>query len=140
MSANSPTAYLVVRPNITNGILIGTPAAFGNIVVIDDALTVGPDEKSEVIGNAQGLWVSTGKNFPSLTVYLDFGFTQGEFNGSSISVFSRNPIAQTERQLAVVGGRGKFEMAKGVANLKTIFVNYTSGNALVEYHVTVIHY
>ena len=70
---------------------------------------------------------------------MDFGFTQGEFNGSSISVFSRNPITETERELAVVGGRGKFRMAKGFAHLKTYFVNFMSGDAIVEYNVTVIH-
>ncbi|OMO92805.1 Plant disease resistance response protein [Corchorus olitorius] len=135
MSGKNPSAVLVVRPNITN-----TQTNFGNIVVADDLLTVGPDVKSKVIGNAQGLWVVTGQTVLTLTAFMDLRFTFGEFNGSSISVFSRNPIMQTERQLAVVGGTGKFEMAKGVANLKTYFVNITTADAIVEYNVTVIHY
>ncbi|XVE93799.1 hypothetical protein REPUB_Repub01dG0226100 [Reevesia pubescens] len=111
LGGKNPSAVLVARANIT-----------------------------EVIGNAQGLWVSSGKDIPTLVAFFDFGFTKGEFNGSSISVFSRNPIVETERELAVVGGRGKFRMAKGFAQLKTYFLNVTNGYAIVEYNVTVIHH
>ncbi|GMJ03579.1 hypothetical protein like AT2G21110 [Hibiscus trionum] len=58
----------------------------------------------------------------------------------SISMFSRNPITETEREVAVVGGSGKFRMAKGFAQLKTYFRNSTLRNSIVEYKVTVIHY
>ncbi|XP_017970570.1 PREDICTED: dirigent protein 4 [Theobroma cacao] len=139
MSGKNPSAVMVARPNMTTA-FNNTPTPFGSVFVTDDPMTVGPHLTSEVIGNAQGLWASTGQDVPSLTVYMDFGFTQGKFNGSSISVFSRNPITQTKRELAVVGGRGKFRMATGFAELKTYFVNFTSGDAIVEYKVTVIHH
>ncbi|KAK6253820.1 hypothetical protein QUC31_015540 [Theobroma cacao] len=139
MSGKNPSAVMVARPNMTTA-FNKAPPAFGSVFATDDPLTVGPDLTSEVIGNAQGLWALTGQNVPCLTVYWDLGFTQGKFNGSSISVFSRNPITQTERELAVVGGRGKFRMATGFAKLKTYFVNFTSGDAIVEYKVTVIHH
>lgn len=84
--------------------------------------------------------MSTSPDVLSLVLYFDFGFTKGEFKGSSFSVFSRNPITEKERELAVVGGRGKFRMATGFAKLKTYFVNSTSGNAIVEYKVTLIHH
>ncbi|GMJ03574.1 hypothetical protein like AT2G21110 [Hibiscus trionum] len=135
MSGKVPSSVIVARPNMTTS----PNDTFGSVVVTDDRLTVGPDVKSEVIGNAQGLWVSSGRDVPCLTVYMDFGFTEGELNGSSISIFSRNPIVGTERELAVVGGRGKFRMAQGYAQLKTYFVNFTSGDAIVEYKVTVIY-
>ncbi|KAE8711718.1 Dirigent protein 15 [Hibiscus syriacus] len=125
----------VARPNVTTA----SNDTFGSVVATDDLLTIGPNVTSRVIGNAQGLWVSTGREVSCLTVYMDFGFTVGEFNGSSISIFSRNPVSQTERELAVVGGRGKFRMAQGYAQLKTYYVNFTTGDAIVEYKVTVIH-
>ncbi|KAL3581600.1 hypothetical protein D5086_015932 [Populus alba] len=93
-SGKNPSAVLVARPNITTGQSV---VPFGSLFVADDPLTVGPELTSEVIGNAQGLYVSSSQDIPSLVVYLDFGFTTGEFNGSSISVFSRNPITNTER-------------------------------------------
>ncbi|XP_022726820.1 dirigent protein 4-like [Durio zibethinus] len=139
LSGKNPSAVKVARPNITTA-FSGTPTPFGSVFAVDDPLTVGPDLTSEVVGNAQGIWVSTGQDVLTLVVYLDFGFTRGEFNGSSFSVFSRNPITKTEREVAVVGGRGKFRMATGFAHLRTYFLNSTSSDAIVEYNVTLIHH
>ncbi|KAK2665542.1 hypothetical protein Ddye_004116 [Dipteronia dyeriana] len=135
----NPSAVLIAKASLPNN---GTsPAPFGSLYAIDDPLTTGPELTSEVVGSAQGLWVSSAQGLQtSLVAYFDFGFTTGEFNGSSISVFSRNPVLETERELAVVGGRGKFKMARGFSELKTYFVDPTTGNAIVEYNVTVIHY
>ncbi|KAE8690667.1 putative aldo-keto reductase 2-like [Hibiscus syriacus] len=49
-------------------------------------------------------------------MYVDFAFTSGRFNGSSFSLFSRNPSSPPVRELAIVGGRGAFRMASGVLN------------------------
>ncbi|XVF45489.1 hypothetical protein PTKIN_Ptkin02bG0210700 [Pterospermum kingtungense] len=135
LSGKNVSTVLVARPNITN-----PPNGFGNVFATNDPLTVDPDPTSEVIGNAQGLDVSTGQDVVTLVLLFDFGFTKGEFKGSSFSVLSRNPILKKERELAVVGGRGKFRMATGFAQLKTCLANGTSGNAIVEYHVTLIHH
>ncbi|KAL9339667.1 hypothetical protein Peur_068682 [Populus x canadensis] len=59
----------------------------------------------------KGPYVSSSQHIPSLVAYFDFGFTAGEFNGSSISVFSRNPISNTERELAVVGRGGDISLS-----------------------------
>lgn len=139
LGGKNPSAVLVAKAKNTT---IGdkSPTPFSTVFAVDDPLTVGPELTSEVIGNCQGLYASTGQDNLSLVVYFDFGFTKGEFNGSAISVFSRNPVLETERELAVVGGRGKFRMARGFAQLKTFSVNQTNGDAIVEYNVTVFHY
>lgn len=82
--------------------------------------------------------LKAGQDTTTVVLYLDFGFTEGDLNDSSISVFSRNLAAETERELSVIGGRGKFKLAEGYALLKTIFTSNTS--LVVEYNVTVIHY
>ncbi|KAK8582491.1 hypothetical protein V6N13_069268 [Hibiscus sabdariffa] len=83
--------------------------------------------------------IIAGRNTPpSVLLYFDFGFTTGKFNGSSISVLSRNPTADMERELSVVGGRGKFRMAKGFAHLKVYSENATA--LIAELNVTIIHY
>ncbi|OMO92810.1 Plant disease resistance response protein [Corchorus olitorius] len=135
LSGQNATALTVVRPNTTAD---NSSIPFGSIGVLDDILKVGPEPDSEVIGNARGLAASASKDGSTLVVYLDFGFTKGMFNGSSFSVFSRNPVMDTERELAVVGGRGKLRMAQGFALIKTVFINAT--NLVVEYNVTVFHY
>ena len=134
-----PSAVRVVQANgISNNNTSLTP--FGTIWVVDDPLTEGLDPNSMVIGNSRGVYVSAGQDELMLVAYLDFGFTNGEFNGSSISVLSRNPVADIEREFAVVGGRGKFMMARGFANLKCIFFNESTGDSIVEYTMVLRHY
>lgn len=141
LSGSKPSAVEVARPSISKGDKSPTP--FGSLFAIDDPIRDGPEATtSKVIGNAQGLYVSS-SNKPGtlgLVMYVDFGFTSGKFNGSSFTVASRNPITEGKRELAVVGGRGRFRMARGVAKLKTYFLNTTNGDAIIEYHVTLVHY
>lgn len=139
LSGNKPTAVQVAQPNITVGAKSATP--FGHVYAIDDILREGPHENSKVIGNAQGLYVSSSQGDKlSIVMYVDFGFTTGKYEGSSISVFSRNPVTEPKRELAVVGGRGKFRLARGFAQVRTHYLNTTTGDAILEYHVTVLHY
>ncbi|KAJ1380973.1 Dirigent protein [Sesbania bispinosa] len=139
LSGKIPTAVEVAHPNITIGAKSATP--FGHVYAIDDPLREGPDANSKVIGNAQGLYLSSSQGDKlTLVLYADFGFTTGKFSGSSISVFSRNPVTEPKREVAVVGGRGKFRMARGYAEIKTHSLNTTSGDAVLEYRVTVVHY
>ncbi|XP_039138885.1 LOW QUALITY PROTEIN: dirigent protein 4-like [Dioscorea cayenensis subsp. rotundata] len=139
ISGDHPSAVPVALPEGTV-IKPGNLAPFGAVYVVDDPLTEGPDLNSKVIGHAQGFYVSAAQKDLVLVVAYDLGFTSGEFNGSSISVLSRNPILISEREVAIVGGRGKFRMARGFAKLKSYSSNATTGNAVVEYHITVFHY
>ncbi|XP_061374937.1 dirigent protein 4-like [Gastrolobium bilobum] len=139
LSGNKPSAVEIAHPNIPVGEKSATP--FGYVYAIDDPLREGPDEKSEVVGNAEGLYLSSSQGDKlTLVMYVDFGFTTGKYNGSSISVFSRNPVTETHRELAVVGGRGKFRMARGFAQVRTHYLNTTTGDAILEYNVTLLHY
>ncbi|PPD98256.1 hypothetical protein GOBAR_DD04756 [Gossypium barbadense] len=109
-----------------------SPVPFASLVAVNDPLRTGPEPDSELIGNVQGIALLAGTNASS-TQYIDFGFNTGKFNGSSLSVFSRG-----EPGLAVVGGRGRFMMATGVALFNPILINAT--NVIIEFNVTVIHY
>ncbi|MCL7029442.1 hypothetical protein MKW94_027724 [Papaver nudicaule] len=136
ISGDKPSAVLVAQSNKTSN----SPIPFGNIYAIDDPLTVGPEPSSRVVGNAQGTYVLSARETISLVMSVDFAFTTGEFNGSSFSVMSRNPITESSREIAIVGGRGKFRLARGFAELKTHYINFTSGDAIIKYHATVYHY
>lgn len=138
ISGNNPSAVLVAYPNGTV-VQEGNIVPFGSVYVFDDPLTEGPTLNSKVIGNARGLYASISRG-ADLTLLFngDLEFTSGEFNGSSISVFSRDPLVLT-KELAVVGGRGKFRMAQGFILNNAIFFNATSGDAILEFHVTIFH-
>ncbi|CAA6675033.1 unnamed protein product [Spirodela intermedia] len=137
ISGENPTAVQVANPNSTR-----FPFGFGSVFVIDDVLTEAVERSSPVVGNAQGIDVLTGLDKFSLVMTrelpVDFAFTTGKYKGSSFSVMSRNPITETRRELAVVGGRGKFRLARGVAQLTTRLLKYP--DAIIEYNVTLFHY
>ncbi|KAI3717376.1 hypothetical protein L1987_68957 [Smallanthus sonchifolius] len=135
LSGNNPFSVLVAKPKNTV-VKEGNVGPFGAVYVFDDPLTEGPDPKSKVIGNARGLYASVSRGSdPTLLFNGDLEFTRGEFNGSSISVVSRDPLVLI-KEVAVVGSRGKFRMAKGFSLLNAVFVNITSGDAILEWHVT----
>ncbi|KAK6150072.1 hypothetical protein DH2020_017597 [Rehmannia glutinosa] len=141
LSGKNPKAVKIAGPNSTTTPPIGdklTP--FGTLRAIDDPLTEGPEITSRVIGNARGLYVSASQDkILTLVLCVDLGFTSGEFNGSSLSVFSRNPGTDKVRELAVVGGRKRFRYARGFVLVMGVYGNPYNGDAVLEYNVTVVH-
>ncbi|KAL3814047.1 hypothetical protein ACJIZ3_015315 [Penstemon smallii] len=138
LSGKKPSAVLIAGPNTTKSDHDPTP--FGTTFAIDDILTEGPEATSRVIGNARGLYVSSSQDkLLTLVMYVDLGFTSGKYKGSSLSVFSRNPVTEKHREMAVVGGRGKFRFAQGFIKVKTHYLNYSNGDAVLEYDVEVVH-
>lgn len=138
LSGKTPSAVQIAAPKTVKD--KHNPTPFGSVFALDDLLTEGPEVTSRVIGNAQGMYLSSSqeKNL-TLVMYVDLGFTEGRFKGSSLSVFSRNPVMESHREMAVVGGRGLFRRAEGTVFVKTHFLNYTNGDAVLEYDVEVLH-
>lgn len=75
LSGKTPSAVLVARPNTTTG---SGPTPFGTVFAVDDRLTEGPESTSKVVGNAQGLYMSSGQETLGLVLGMDFGFTTGK--------------------------------------------------------------
>ncbi|XP_034681864.1 dirigent protein 4-like [Vitis riparia] len=136
---SKPSSVIVAGANSSTG-NNSLLSPFGTGHVLDEHLTEGPEPTSKVIGNAQGLLVSSGPKELSLAVYLDFGFTTGEFDGSSIVVASRFPVAADFAELEVVGGREKFRMTSGFVELKRYYFNETTGEAIGEWSSTLFYW
>lgn len=134
----NPSAVAVAR---ANGSTTPHAAPFGTVYAIDNTLREGPEQTSKDIGNARGLYVSAGRgDLVTMVMYVDYEFTSGKFKGSSFCVVSRNPVTEPVREMAVVGGRGKFRMVRGFAEIRTYkTTNVTAGNGVVEYRVTLFH-
>ncbi|CAH8344712.1 unnamed protein product [Eruca vesicaria subsp. sativa] len=143
ISGKNPSAVRIAHANLTGG-SADSAVGFGSLFAMDDPLTVGPGKDSKVIGNGRGMYVSGSKDISKFTIvmYADLAFTTGKFNGSSISVFSRNPVAEEagEREVGIVGGRGAFRMARGFIQIKTHHIDMNTGDAVLRYHATVFHY
>lgn len=144
ISGKNPSAVRIAHANLTGGSVVDSAVGFGSLFAIDDPLTMGPGKDSKVIGNGRGMYVSGSKDISKFTIvmYADLAFTTGRFNGSSISVFSRNPVAEEagEREIGIVGGRGAFRMAKGFIKIKTHQIDLKTGDAVLRYDATVYHY
>ncbi|XP_010431816.1 PREDICTED: dirigent protein 15-like [Camelina sativa] len=142
LSGKNSSAVRIAHDNLTRD--ANSPVGFGSLFVMDDPLTLGPEIHSKEIGNGRGMYVSASKEMSKFTIvmYADLTFTTGKFNGSSISIFSRNPVAEEagEREIAIVGGRGKFRMARGFVKIKTHHIDMKTGDAILRYDATVYHY
>ncbi|OVA19655.1 Plant disease resistance response protein [Macleaya cordata] len=137
LSGKNPTALRVAQAPTTNQ----SSTMFGALLMVDDPLTQGPKPNSKLVGRAQGLYGFAGQNTTAIIVAISYVFTDKKFiNGSSLSILSHNPVTNPVRELTIVGGTGWFRFARGVAQAKTYFLNTTTGDAIVEYNVTVIHY
>lgn len=131
LSGSNPSAVKIAGPDGMEY----DPVPFGSLLVMDDPMTAAP----EVVGNGRGMYVSArrgGGEDVVFVTYAGYAFTSGRFNGSSLSVLSRNAVMDSSRELAVVGGRGQLEMAVGTA---TVSFDAATGDAVLEYKVEVVH-
>lgn len=132
-SAGNKSILEVVQP------LNGSSTAFGMTIVTDDPLTEKEDPTSMEVGRAQGIYISSSQRDVSLLMLMNLVFTGGEHKGSSLSMMGRNKVLDDVREMPVVGGTGKFRLARGYALAHSINIDTTTGNAVVEYNVYVMH-
>ncbi|PON76176.1 Disease resistance response protein [Parasponia andersonii] len=136
VSGRNPTAVTVAEGATTNT----STVSFGLVTVLDDLLTVGPDPTSKQVGRAQGISVFASQSEVGLLMVLNYVFTEGKFNGSTLSVLGRIGITSAVKELPIVGGSGLFRFARGYAQARTYKLNTTSLDAIFEYNVYVLHY
>ncbi|XP_048336984.1 dirigent protein 22-like [Ziziphus jujuba] len=113
---------------------------FGEVNMIDNLLTEGPKRRSKLVGRAQGLYGFASQEEMTLIMAMNFVFTSGNYNGSSLTILGHNPVLHQLREMPIVGGTGVFRLARGFAMAKTFSLNTKSGDAIVEYNVTALHY
>ncbi|XP_030462280.1 dirigent protein 24-like [Syzygium oleosum] len=94
---------------------------FGTITVIDNELTEGHELGSSVLGKAQGFYLASSLDGTSHTMALTVLFPGSDHEiDDTISFFGVHRTASVESQVAIVGGTGKYEHAKGYATVETL--------------------
>jgi len=94
---------------------------FGTTTVIDDELTEGHEIGAGVIGRAQGFYVASSQDGTSKTIVLMAMFEGPEApHGDTLSFFGVHRMAAPESHIAIIGGTGKYENAKGFAAIQTL--------------------
>nr|WCZ54761.1 dirigent protein 7 [Phryma leptostachya subsp. asiatica] len=127
------TIWEVARAEITDR----SPTTFGQVRVLDDLITAEPDRNSVKLGRAQGLITFSDLHQPALSMNLNFVFTAGEYDGSTLCILGRNPIDTKNRELPVVGGTGVFRMARGFSISNTYSYDPVEVYGVLEYTVYV---
>ncbi|RLN35430.1 dirigent protein 1-like [Panicum miliaceum] len=125
-----PTAALIVNGT---GAPVMPGVRFGDTVVMDDVLTEGPARASRPVGRAQGTYVTASleKGQPAMLLSMNVVLTDYDgYSGSTVAVMGRNDITAPVRELAVVGGTGRFRMATGYVLWKT--ASWKGKNAVLE--------
>ncbi|TKY64953.1 Dirigent protein 9 [Spatholobus suberectus] len=120
----SNTQPFVSAGNLPEGFTI-QKLMFGSVTAIDDQLTEGHELGSAVVGRAQGFYMASSLDGSSQTILLTVlvhGGDQQHHDAveDSISLFGVHRTASPESQIAVIGGTGKYEYARGYAALETL--------------------
>ncbi|ESW20999.1 hypothetical protein PHAVU_005G032500 [Phaseolus vulgaris] len=113
---------------------------FGATVMVDSPLTEGSELSSKEVGRAQGTYALASQHDLGFQMVMNFLFSEGAYEGSSVSMVGRNGVLDEIREMPIVGGSGAFRFARGYALAKTVWSNSTSGNAVVEYNVWLYHF
>ncbi|KAK3002253.1 hypothetical protein RJ639_020891 [Escallonia herrerae] len=94
---------------------------FGSITVVDNELTEGHELGSAVLGKGQGFYLSSSLDGSSHTLALTTLFHGGDHEvDDTISFFGVHRTASQVSHIAVIGGTGKYEHAKGYATIETL--------------------
>ncbi|XP_062210799.1 dirigent protein 10-like [Phragmites australis] len=106
--------------NLPSGVTLQN-LLFGTTTVIDDELTEGHELGAVVIGRAQGFYVASSQDGTSKTIVLTAMFEGPEApHGDTLSFFGVHRMAAQESHIAIIGGTGKYENAKGFAAIQTL--------------------
>ncbi|KAJ8748758.1 hypothetical protein K2173_011313 [Erythroxylum novogranatense] len=134
VSGKDSTVVRIAGPPESSG------TGFGDTMMTDDLLTEGPELGSKIIGRAQGMYGVSAQHELSLLMVMNYVFTEGKYNGSSVSILGRNHVLDDSREMPIVGGSGLFRLARGYALAHTVKLDMKTGDAVVEYNVYVSHY
>ena len=73
------------------------------------------------MGRGQGLYGSAGQQELDLLMAMNFVFTTGKFNGSSLTILGRKAVFHPIREMPIVGRTGAFRLARGFVTARHMF-------------------
>nr|QBA29402.1 dirigent family protein [Panax notoginseng] len=110
--------------------------SFGTVYCADDPITEGLEESSAQIGRAQGIFVISSLDGSIAQVLLSLVGTNEEYSGSTIEIQGPSRQLEKAREVAVVGGTGKFRYARGYVTFETVVLDLANSYSVVRCNIT----
>ncbi|XP_066337420.1 dirigent protein 1-like [Miscanthus floridulus] len=139
-TGENPTAALIVpgRPSLSNSSATTTvssdgdpaPRRFGDVAVMNNALTEGPERGSPRVGTAQGFTVRVADRGSVNALSMHLVMEAGEHAGSSLVVSGRVDTDLAVRESVIVGGTGRFRGARGYALSRSFDYDLAKGGVV----------
>ncbi|CAI9784793.1 unnamed protein product [Fraxinus pennsylvanica] len=82
------------------------------------------------------MYVTSALNGSNTHVLVSIVFTNKEYKGSTLELQGRSAQFDEVREVAVVGGTGKFRLARGYVTFETIYYDPTISYAVIQCNVT----
>ncbi|XP_030453253.1 dirigent protein 22-like [Syzygium oleosum] len=135
-AGSNATTVNVAQASTTNQ----SATSFGLVGIFDDALTMGPEMSSKNLGRLQGMVAFASRTEVAVLMSMNFVFTKGKYNGSSLTVVGRNLLFSKVREMPIVGGTGLFRLARGYVQTSTYLFDPNTGLLVLVYDFSVYHY
>ena len=131
-SGPNATIYTVINRNESS-----PSYTFGDIHVVDSILREGTESTSPLLGRAQGVVFDVAMDRNAGLSIITLLFTAGEYKDSSITLLGM-VVPPTSSERTVVGGTGKFRMARGFSLNKML--RWEEDFLLAEFNIYVVLY
>ncbi|XP_057790759.1 dirigent protein 22-like [Salvia miltiorrhiza] len=113
---------------------------FGAMFVSDDPITEGIEEGSAPIARGRGFYVITDLDRTHGLWLASVVFINGKYKGSTLELQGSYSTFEGVSEVAVVGGTGKFRLARGYVTYETLSFDPATGYAVFQSNMTVLHY
>ncbi|KAL1567623.1 dirigent protein 22-like [Salvia divinorum] len=137
--AGGPNATTIEIPSSSTGQLNFTK--FGAMFCSDDPIYKGIEKDSVPIARGRGIYIISALDGTQAQMLMSVVFINGKYKGSTIEIqgsYGQSLVQISEA--AIVGGTGKFRLARGYATFKVVSYDAVTGFSITQSNMTVLHY
>ncbi|XP_057796768.1 dirigent protein 22-like [Salvia miltiorrhiza] len=137
--AGGPNATSIPIPGPSTGPLNFT--MFGAMFVVDDpAVEDIEDASAPIIARGRGVYIISALDGSHAQLLMSVVFINGKYKGSTLEIQGSYAQFEPVAEAAVVGGTGKFRLARGYATYEILSYDPVSGYSVTRSNITVLHY
>ncbi|KAL1567622.1 dirigent protein 22-like [Salvia divinorum] len=113
---------------------------FGAAFCTDDPITEVIKEGSSPIARSRGIYIISSLDGSQAQMIMSIIFINGKYKGSTLEMQGSYEQSEKVSEVAVVGGTGKFRLARGYVTFKTLYYDPVRVYSATQTNITVLHY